>query len=130
MLRVDFLLCATPQVLALPGLVWKQLTGEAVSWNKDFPAVDSVLVRTLKWFHLITLNVKRRLCRLSCAALVGERLIFLFLLTRISKHQTEKLINKVESNVNNSAKMFSMKFTTNTFQRRKYPLDRQGSAFT
>ncbi|XP_053738800.1 E3 ubiquitin-protein ligase HECTD3 [Synchiropus splendidus] len=34
-------------VLALPGLVWKQLTGEAVSWNKDFPAVDSVLVNLL-----------------------------------------------------------------------------------
>lgn len=36
------------QVLALPGLVWKQLTGEAVSWSKDFPAVDSVLVRFVK----------------------------------------------------------------------------------
>ncbi|KAL0966987.1 hypothetical protein UPYG_G00303120 [Umbra pygmaea] len=35
-------------VLALPGLVWKQLTGEAVSWNKDFPAVDSVLVKLLE----------------------------------------------------------------------------------
>ncbi|KAM7400218.1 hypothetical protein PAMA_004763 [Pampus argenteus] len=34
-------------VLALPGLVWKQLTGEAVSWSKDFPAVDSVLVNLL-----------------------------------------------------------------------------------
>uniref|UniRef100_A0AAY4BEY7 HECT domain containing 3 n=1 Tax=Denticeps clupeoides TaxID=299321 RepID=A0AAY4BEY7_9TELE len=34
-------------VLALPGLVWKQLTGEAVSWSKDFPAVDSVLVKLL-----------------------------------------------------------------------------------
>lgn len=34
-------------VLALPGLVWKQLTGEAVSWSKDFPAVDSVLVSLL-----------------------------------------------------------------------------------
>lgn len=32
------------QVLALPGFVWKQLSGEEVSWNKDFPAVDSVLV--------------------------------------------------------------------------------------
>lgn len=42
------LLCPVLQVLALPGLVWKQLTGEAVSWNKDFPAVDSVLVRTFK----------------------------------------------------------------------------------
>ncbi|XP_010862687.1 E3 ubiquitin-protein ligase HECTD3 isoform X2 [Esox lucius] len=35
-------------VLALPGLVWKQLTGEAVSWAKDFPAVDSVLVKLLE----------------------------------------------------------------------------------
>ncbi|KAM9322367.1 E3 ubiquitin-protein ligase HECTD3-like [Pholidichthys leucotaenia] len=35
-------------VLALPGLVWKQLTGEAVSWNRDFPAVDSVLVNLLE----------------------------------------------------------------------------------
>uniref|UniRef100_A0A674MRU3 HECT domain containing 3 n=1 Tax=Takifugu rubripes TaxID=31033 RepID=A0A674MRU3_TAKRU len=35
-------------VLALPGLVWKQLTGEAVHWNKDFPAVDSVLVNFLE----------------------------------------------------------------------------------
>lgn len=33
------------QVLALPGFVWKQLTGEEVSWSRDFPAVDSVLVR-------------------------------------------------------------------------------------
>lgn len=32
------------QVLALPGFVWKQLSGEEVSWSKDFPAVDSVLV--------------------------------------------------------------------------------------
>uniref|UniRef100_A0A7N8XDQ5 HECT domain containing 3 n=1 Tax=Mastacembelus armatus TaxID=205130 RepID=A0A7N8XDQ5_9TELE len=35
-------------VLALPGLVWKQLTGEAISWSKDFPAVDSVLVNLLE----------------------------------------------------------------------------------
>lgn len=35
-------------VLALPGLVWKQLTGETVSWTKDFPAVDSVLVNLLE----------------------------------------------------------------------------------
>uniref|UniRef100_A0A3B4DS82 HECT domain containing 3 n=1 Tax=Pygocentrus nattereri TaxID=42514 RepID=A0A3B4DS82_PYGNA len=35
-------------VLALPGLVWKQLTGEAVSWSEDFPAVDSVLVKLLE----------------------------------------------------------------------------------
>lgn len=32
------------QVLALPGFVWKQLSGEEVSWSKDFSAVDSVLV--------------------------------------------------------------------------------------
>lgn len=31
-------------MLALPGFVWKQLSGEEVSWSKDFPAVDSVLV--------------------------------------------------------------------------------------
>ncbi|XP_033838136.1 E3 ubiquitin-protein ligase HECTD3 isoform X1 [Periophthalmus magnuspinnatus] len=35
-------------VLALPGLVWKQLTGETVSWTKDFPAVDSDLVNLLE----------------------------------------------------------------------------------
>ncbi|RXN05709.1 E3 ubiquitin- ligase HECTD3 [Labeo rohita] len=35
-------------VLALPGLVWKQLIGETVSWTKDFPAVDSVLVKLLE----------------------------------------------------------------------------------
>ncbi|ETE72039.1 E3 ubiquitin-protein ligase HECTD3, partial [Ophiophagus hannah] len=35
-------------VLALPGFVWKQLTGEEVSWNKDFPAIDSVLVKLLE----------------------------------------------------------------------------------
>ncbi|KAJ3595563.1 hypothetical protein NHX12_004866 [Muraenolepis orangiensis] len=35
-------------VLALPGLVWKQLSGEEVSWSKDFPAVDSVLVKLLE----------------------------------------------------------------------------------
>uniref|UniRef100_A0A3Q4HB06 HECT domain containing 3 n=1 Tax=Neolamprologus brichardi TaxID=32507 RepID=A0A3Q4HB06_NEOBR len=35
-------------VLALPGLVWKQLIGEAVSWSKDFAAVDSVLVNLLE----------------------------------------------------------------------------------
>ncbi|TKS79447.1 E3 ubiquitin-protein ligase HECTD3 [Collichthys lucidus] len=40
-------------VLALPGLVWKQLTGEAVSWSKDFPAVDSVLVRTFRLSQLL-----------------------------------------------------------------------------
>ncbi|KAM9469270.1 E3 ubiquitin-protein ligase HECTD3-like isoform 2-T2 [Clarias gariepinus] len=34
-------------VLALPGLVWKQLIGETVSWNEDFPAVDSMLVKLL-----------------------------------------------------------------------------------
>ncbi|XP_053549532.1 E3 ubiquitin-protein ligase HECTD3 isoform X2 [Bombina bombina] len=35
-------------VLALPGLVWKQLTGEDVSWSKDFPAIDSLLVKLLE----------------------------------------------------------------------------------
>uniref|UniRef100_A0A672I774 E3 ubiquitin-protein ligase HECTD3-like n=1 Tax=Salarias fasciatus TaxID=181472 RepID=A0A672I774_SALFA len=35
-------------VLALPSLVWKQLTGEPVIWSKDFPAVDSVLVNLLE----------------------------------------------------------------------------------
>uniref|UniRef100_A0A672I936 HECT domain-containing protein n=1 Tax=Salarias fasciatus TaxID=181472 RepID=A0A672I936_SALFA len=35
-------------VLALPSLVWKQLTGEPVVWSKDFPAVDSVLVNLLE----------------------------------------------------------------------------------
>uniref|UniRef100_A0A8C1Z9A6 HECT domain containing 3 n=1 Tax=Cyprinus carpio TaxID=7962 RepID=A0A8C1Z9A6_CYPCA len=35
-------------VLALPGLVWKQLIGESVSWAIDFPAVDSVLVKLLE----------------------------------------------------------------------------------
>ncbi|XP_053503338.1 E3 ubiquitin-protein ligase HECTD3 isoform X2 [Ictalurus furcatus] len=34
-------------VLALPGLVWKQLIGESISWSEDFPAVDSVLVKLL-----------------------------------------------------------------------------------
>ncbi|KAF5895506.1 E3 ubiquitin-protein ligase HECTD3 isoform X1, partial [Clarias magur] len=34
-------------ILALPGLVWKQLIGETVSWNEDFPAVDSMLVKLL-----------------------------------------------------------------------------------
>lgn len=48
MLTFGFLLSQIVQVLALPGLVWKQLTGEAVSWSKDFPAVDSVLVRIVK----------------------------------------------------------------------------------
>ncbi|NXE45310.1 HECD3 ligase, partial [Casuarius casuarius] len=35
-------------VLSLPGLVWKQLAGEEVSWSKDFAAVDSELVRLLE----------------------------------------------------------------------------------
>ncbi|XP_072366834.1 E3 ubiquitin-protein ligase HECTD3 [Scyliorhinus torazame] len=35
-------------VLALPGIVWKQLAGEEVRWSKDFPAVDSVLVKLLE----------------------------------------------------------------------------------
>lgn len=42
-----------PKVLALPGFVWKQLTGEEVSWSKDFPAVDSMLVSLLEtWLSL------------------------------------------------------------------------------
>ncbi|XP_078527891.1 E3 ubiquitin-protein ligase HECTD3-like isoform X2 [Lissotriton helveticus] len=40
-------------VLALPGLVWKQLTGEPVSWSVDFPAVDSVLVNLLEVMEVI-----------------------------------------------------------------------------
>lgn len=32
------------QVLALPSLVWKQLSGEEVIWSKDFAAVDVELV--------------------------------------------------------------------------------------
>ncbi|KAJ1169518.1 hypothetical protein NDU88_001411 [Pleurodeles waltl] len=40
-------------VLALPGFVWKQLTGETVSWNKDFPAVDSVLVKLLEMMEVM-----------------------------------------------------------------------------
>ncbi|KGL74229.1 E3 ubiquitin-protein ligase HECTD3, partial [Tinamus guttatus] len=35
-------------VLALPGLVWKQLAGEEISWSKDFAAVDSELVKLLE----------------------------------------------------------------------------------
>ncbi|XP_030061835.1 E3 ubiquitin-protein ligase HECTD3 [Microcaecilia unicolor] len=35
-------------VLALPAFVWKQLTGETVTWSKDFTAVDSVLVKLLE----------------------------------------------------------------------------------
>ncbi|KAM4722366.1 E3 ubiquitin-protein ligase HECTD3 [Rhinophrynus dorsalis] len=40
-------------VLALPGFVWKQLTGEEVSWSKDFPAVDSLLVKLLEMMELM-----------------------------------------------------------------------------
>ncbi|KAM9326144.1 E3 ubiquitin-protein ligase HECTD3 [Gastrophryne carolinensis] len=40
-------------VLALPGLVWKQLSGEDVSWTKDFPAVDSLLVKLLEMMELM-----------------------------------------------------------------------------
>ncbi|XP_053325726.1 E3 ubiquitin-protein ligase HECTD3 [Spea bombifrons] len=40
-------------VLALPGFVWKQLTGEVVSWSKDFPAVDSLLVKLLDMMELM-----------------------------------------------------------------------------
>ncbi|XP_056389086.1 E3 ubiquitin-protein ligase HECTD3 [Hyla sarda] len=40
-------------VLALPGLIWKQLTAEDVSWSKDFPAVDSLLVKLLEMIELM-----------------------------------------------------------------------------
>ncbi|NXK52374.1 HECD3 ligase, partial [Chauna torquata] len=35
-------------VLALPGLVWKQLAGEEVIWSKDFTTVDVELVKLLE----------------------------------------------------------------------------------
>ncbi|POI25210.1 hypothetical protein CIB84_011040 [Bambusicola thoracicus] len=35
-------------VLALPSLVWKQLSGEEVIWSKDFAAVDVELVKLLQ----------------------------------------------------------------------------------
>ncbi|KAF4797115.1 E3 ubiquitin-protein ligase HECTD3 [Turdus rufiventris] len=35
-------------VLSLPALVWKQLAGEEISWNKDFATVDSELVKLLE----------------------------------------------------------------------------------
>ncbi|CAN9503008.1 unnamed protein product [Ophioblennius macclurei] len=35
-------------ILALPSLVWKQLTGEPIRWSQDFPAIDSVLVNLLE----------------------------------------------------------------------------------
>uniref|UniRef100_A0A8C9EIS6 E3 ubiquitin-protein ligase HECTD3 n=1 Tax=Pavo cristatus TaxID=9049 RepID=A0A8C9EIS6_PAVCR len=35
-------------VLALPSLVWKQLSGEEVIWSKDFAAVDVELVKLLE----------------------------------------------------------------------------------
>lgn len=54
------LLCYFVKVLALPGLVWKQLTGEAVCWNKDFPAIDSVLVRLFTTVYLTFLLNKLR----------------------------------------------------------------------
>uniref|UniRef100_A0A803SYN1 HECT domain E3 ubiquitin protein ligase 3 n=1 Tax=Anolis carolinensis TaxID=28377 RepID=A0A803SYN1_ANOCA len=40
-------------VLALPGFVWKQLTGEEVSWSKDFPAIDSMLVKLLEMMEVM-----------------------------------------------------------------------------
>ncbi|CAN2390345.1 HECT domain containing E3 ubiquitin protein ligase 3, partial [Pristimantis euphronides] len=40
-------------VLALPGLIWKRLTAEEVSWSKDFPAVDSLLVKLLEMMELM-----------------------------------------------------------------------------
>ncbi|NWU95524.1 HECD3 ligase, partial [Upupa epops] len=35
-------------MLSLPGLVWKQLSGEEVIWSKDFATVDSELVKLLE----------------------------------------------------------------------------------
>ncbi|NXL87679.1 HECD3 ligase, partial [Alectura lathami] len=35
-------------VLALPGLVWKQLAGDEVIWSKDFATVDAELVKLLE----------------------------------------------------------------------------------
>ncbi|XP_072199056.1 E3 ubiquitin-protein ligase HECTD3-like isoform X2 [Excalfactoria chinensis] len=35
-------------VLALPSLVWKQLSGEEIIWSKDFAAVDVELVKLLQ----------------------------------------------------------------------------------
>uniref|UniRef100_A0A7M4FJC7 HECT domain E3 ubiquitin protein ligase 3 n=1 Tax=Crocodylus porosus TaxID=8502 RepID=A0A7M4FJC7_CROPO len=40
-------------VLALPGFVWKQLMGEEISWSKDFPALDSVLVKLLEVMEMM-----------------------------------------------------------------------------
>ncbi|KAM4022588.1 LOW QUALITY PROTEIN: E3 ubiquitin-protein ligase HECTD3-like [Anomaloglossus baeobatrachus] len=40
-------------VLALPGLIWKRLTAEEVSWSKDFPAVDSLLVKLLEMMEMM-----------------------------------------------------------------------------
>ncbi|XP_043941704.1 E3 ubiquitin-protein ligase HECTD3-like [Protopterus annectens] len=34
--------------LSLPAIIWKQLSGETVSWRRDFPAVDSMLVTLLE----------------------------------------------------------------------------------
>ncbi|XP_044157622.1 E3 ubiquitin-protein ligase HECTD3 [Bufo gargarizans] len=40
-------------VLALPGLIWKRLTGEEVSWSKDFPSIDSLLVKLLEMMEVM-----------------------------------------------------------------------------
>lgn len=42
--RKDTCGCSLLQILSLPALVWKQLSGEEVNWSKDFAAVDSELV--------------------------------------------------------------------------------------
>uniref|UniRef100_A0A8C5QNN2 E3 ubiquitin-protein ligase HECTD3 n=1 Tax=Leptobrachium leishanense TaxID=445787 RepID=A0A8C5QNN2_9ANUR len=44
-------------VLALPGFVWKQLTGEEVSWSKDFLAVDSLLVKLLEMMEIMDKDI-------------------------------------------------------------------------
>ncbi|NXY36711.1 HECD3 ligase, partial [Pomatorhinus ruficollis] len=41
------------QILSLPALVWKQLAGEEVSWSKDFPTVDSELVKLLEMLERV-----------------------------------------------------------------------------
>uniref|UniRef100_A0A8C5QDY3 E3 ubiquitin-protein ligase HECTD3 n=1 Tax=Leptobrachium leishanense TaxID=445787 RepID=A0A8C5QDY3_9ANUR len=44
-------------VLALPGFVWKQLTGEEVNWSKDFLAVDSLLVKLLEMMEIMDKDI-------------------------------------------------------------------------
>uniref|UniRef100_A0A672I7D0 E3 ubiquitin-protein ligase HECTD3-like n=1 Tax=Salarias fasciatus TaxID=181472 RepID=A0A672I7D0_SALFA len=60
-------------VLALPSLVWKQLTGEPVIWSKDFPAVDSVLVNLLEAME----NMDQEMFEFR----FGEELVYTTLLT-------------------------------------------------